>query len=56
LRIAGGDAVNAVNVHDSSGRNSLIYAAEYRQYKMAKLLLNKGADVNAQFRHYSNAL
>jgi hypothetical protein len=56
LRIAGRDAVNAVNAQDGCGRNSLMYAVEHRQYEMAELLLDKGADVNAQGGHYGNAL
>jgi hypothetical protein len=33
-----------------------MYAVKHRYYKIAKLLLNKGANVNAQGREYSNAL
>jgi hypothetical protein len=56
LRIAGRDAVNAVNAQDSRGKNSLMYAVEHRQYEMAKLLLDKGADFNAQGGRFGNAL
>jgi hypothetical protein len=56
LRIAGGDAVYAINAQDSYSRDSLIYAAEHGHYEIAKLLLDKGADVNAQGGYYGNAL
>jgi ankyrin repeat protein len=56
LRIAGGDAVDAVNAQDCWNRDSLMYAAEHGHYKMAKLLLNKGAKVNAQGGYFGNAL
>ncbi|KAF2453530.1 hypothetical protein BDY21DRAFT_424471, partial [Lineolata rhizophorae] len=45
-----------VNATDTRGRTSLILAAEHGQYEMAKLLLDKGANVNAQGGVYGNAL
>jgi ankyrin repeat protein len=50
------DEVNAVNATDGRSQGLLIYAAEHGYYKMAKLLLDKGADVNAQGGYFSNAL
>lgn len=46
----------AVNAMDSNGDGSLIYAVKREHCAMAKLLLDKGADVNAQGRFYGNAL
>jgi hypothetical protein len=46
----------AVNARDSWGNTPLTIAAEYGQYEMAKMLLDKGADVNAQGGEYRNAL
>ncbi|KAJ4341920.1 hypothetical protein N0V95_007105 [Ascochyta clinopodiicola] len=48
--------VEAVNAKDSGNNTPLTIAAETGQHKMVKLLLNKGADVNAQSGPYSNAL
>jgi ankyrin repeat protein len=45
----------AVNAKDSWGNTPLTIAAEYGQYEMAKMLLDKGANVNAQ-GHLGNAL
>jgi ankyrin repeat protein len=46
----------AVNARDSWGNTPLTIAAEYGQYEMAKMLLDKGADVNAQGGDFGNAL
>jgi ankyrin repeat protein len=46
----------AVNATDSNGEGSLIYAVEHGHCAMAELLLDKGADVNAQGGRYGNAL
>lgn len=48
--------VEAVNAKDSRGNTPLTFAAKTGQYEMANLLLDKGADVNAQGRDYGNAL
>jgi ankyrin repeat protein len=53
------DATNAIHAKDNSGRTPLAYAAEYGHREVAKLLLEKNADVNAQggdYRDYRNAL
>jgi ankyrin repeat protein len=41
---------------DSDGKTLLCLAAEHGHQRMAKLLLDKGADVNAQGGRYGNAL
>jgi ankyrin repeat protein len=46
----------AVNAKDSWGNTPLTIATKTGQYEMAKLLLNKGADVNARGGEYGNAL
>ncbi|KAF2818132.1 ankyrin, partial [Ophiobolus disseminans] len=56
LRTKRDDAVHAVVAQDSHGGHSLMYAARHGHYEMAKLLLNKGADVNAQGGDDGNAL
>jgi ankyrin repeat protein len=56
LRVAGEYAVHVVNATDSSGGHSLMNAVEHEQYEMAELLLDKGADVNAQGGIYGNPL
>jgi ankyrin repeat protein len=48
------DETCAVNATDSDGKSSLMYAVEHGHCAMAELLLDKGADVNAQ--SYGNAL
>ncbi|CAN9393024.1 unnamed protein product [Alternaria alternata] len=50
------DETCAVNAMDSDGECSLMYAVEHRHCAMAELLLDKGADVNAQGGRYGNAL
>ena len=56
LLIAGEDATNAVNAKDCWGEAPLVIAAEHGYSEMAKLLLDKDADVNAQGGEYGNAL
>ncbi|KAF2787420.1 ankyrin, partial [Melanomma pulvis-pyrius CBS 109.77] len=56
LRVVGEHAVHAVNAMDNHGRHSLMYAAKHGHYEMAKLLLDKGADINTQGGEYGNAL
>ena len=56
LLTKGEDTISIVNAEDRSNRSSLAYAACYGHYEMAELLLDKGADVNAQGGHYGNAL
>jgi ankyrin repeat protein len=46
----------AVNTTDSRGRAPLSLAAENGHDEMAKLLLDKGAEINAQGGEYGNAL
>jgi hypothetical protein len=46
----------AVNVEDSWDNTPLTSAAKTGQYEMAKLLLDQGAEVNAQGGSYGNAL
>jgi hypothetical protein len=55
LRRNGGETC-AVNATDSNGEGSLMYAVQHGHCAMAKLLLDKGADVNAQGGFYGNAL
>jgi hypothetical protein len=50
------DATDAINAKDSWGQTPLFSAAYYGHSKMAKLLLDKNADVNAQGGDYGNAL
>jgi ankyrin repeat protein len=50
------DTVRTVNTRDSWGRCPLAYAAEYGHYELARLLLDKGADVDAQGGYLGNAL
>jgi len=50
------DETCAVNALDNDSKGSLMYAAKHRHCAIAKLLLNKGANVNTQGRRYSNAL
>ncbi|KAH8728164.1 ankyrin repeat domain-containing protein [Phaeosphaeriaceae sp. PMI808] len=56
LRTTKEDEISAVSVIDSRGQGSLVYAVEHGHYEMAKLLLDKGADVDAQGGGYGNAL
>jgi ankyrin repeat protein len=44
------------DLEDGEGRTPLSYAAERGYEQVVKLLLDKGADVNAQGRPYGNAL
>ncbi|KAI1667999.1 Ankyrin repeat domain protein [Pyrenophora tritici-repentis] len=48
--------VEAVNAKDSWGHAPLPFAAENGQLQMVQLLLDAGAEVNAQGGHYGNAL
>ena len=48
--------VDAVNARDSRDNTPLTIAAKNDQYDMARMLLDKGADVNAQGGAYGNAL
>jgi len=50
------DEKRIVNAKDSAGRSSLMYAIERWHWEMAALLLEKGADVNAQNGQYGKAL
>jgi ankyrin repeat protein len=50
------DELCAVNATDSDGEGSLMYAVEHGHCAMAELLLDKGADVDAQGGRYGNAL
>jgi ankyrin repeat protein len=54
LRLKGED-VHAVNVVDSEGRDSLMIAADYGHYEMAKLLLDMGAQANAHGGYHGTA-
>jgi ankyrin repeat protein len=57
LRTIKEDRTSAVNARDSWSQTPLIYAAEHGQFEISKLLLEKGADVDAQGgMNYSNAL
>jgi ankyrin repeat protein len=56
LRLIEGHVVHAVNAMDSAGRDSLMNAAEYGHCEMVELLLDKGADANAQGGYYGSAL
>jgi ankyrin repeat protein len=51
-----GDETCAVNATDSNGERPLMYAVNHGHYAMAELLLDKGADVNAQGGYLRNAL
>jgi ankyrin repeat protein len=46
----------ALERRDSDGHTLLYLAAEHGHQRMVKLLLDKGADVNAQGGYYGNAL
>jgi hypothetical protein len=48
--------VDAVNARDSRDNTPLTIAAKNGQYEMARMLLDKGAEVNAQGGLYGNAL
>ncbi|CAN9326560.1 unnamed protein product [Alternaria alternata] len=50
------DETCAVNALDNDGEGSLMYAAKHGHCAMAELLLDKGANVNAQGGRYGNAL
>jgi hypothetical protein len=50
------DEICAVNATDSDGQGSLMYAVKHGHCAMTELLLDKGADLNAQGGHYGNAL
>ncbi|KAH5034899.1 hypothetical protein HBI75_092960 [Parastagonospora nodorum] len=50
------DETCAVNATDSNGEGSLMYAVKHGHYAMAELLLEKGADINAQGGRFGNAL
>ncbi|RYP07260.1 hypothetical protein DL765_009212 [Monosporascus sp. GIB2] len=52
----GGEIMIAVNAKDSWNQTPLFLAVGHGHYKMAKLLLDKGADVNAQGGKYGNPL
>ncbi|RYP63304.1 hypothetical protein DL771_009336 [Monosporascus sp. 5C6A] len=52
----GGEIMIAVNAKDSWNQTPLFLAVEHGHYKMAKLLLDKGTDVNAQGTDYGNPL
>ena len=56
LSIAKEPATELVNAKDSRGNTPLSYAAQDGHQEVAKWLLNKGADVNAQGGGYGNAL
>jgi ankyrin repeat protein len=57
LRTIKEDGTSAVNARDSWSQTPLIYAAEHGHFEIGKMLLEKGADVNAEGgRNYSNAL
>ncbi|KAK7420625.1 hypothetical protein QQZ08_010317 [Neonectria magnoliae] len=45
-----------IDVQDEEGGTALGWAAEEGQVEVVKLLLDKGADINAQGGHYGNAL
>ncbi|RYP19461.1 hypothetical protein DL767_009642 [Monosporascus sp. MG133] len=46
----------AINTKDSRGQTPLFLAAKHGHYGIVKLLVDKGADVNAHDGHYGNAL
>ncbi|KAF2200242.1 ankyrin, partial [Delitschia confertaspora ATCC 74209] len=48
--------VDAINMTDTLGRTPLVLAAGNGHDETAKLLLDKGADINGQGRFYRNAL
>jgi ankyrin repeat protein len=50
------EITHAINTQDSDGLAPLAVAAEHGRCEMAKLLLDKGADISAQGGHYGNAL
>jgi len=52
----GEDETCAVNATDSNGESSLMYAVEHGHCAMAEMLLDKGADINAQGGTFGNAL
>jgi Ankyrin repeats (3 copies)/Ankyrin repeats (many copies) len=45
-----------INELDSDGRTALFWASEYGHEKVVQILLERGADINARGRGYSNAL
>ena len=50
------DETCAVNATDSNGEGSLMYAAKHGHCAMAELLLDKGAEINAQGGDFGDAL
>ena len=51
-----GETTSTLEKRDSKGQTLLHLAAEHGHHRMVKLLLDKGADVNAQGGEYGNAL
>lgn len=56
LRTIGTDDASIVNAKDGDGRFPLVHAAQHGHHEMAALLLDNGADIDAQYFYSGNIL